>query len=109
MGYRAIMGSIVNPRVINMKLREIWAAIDELKALQEQPEATETETASVETEAQEVVINEVLADAEPFDWKTSESASALKEYAFSEFNLTIKGNKKAETVRLEIAEYLETL
>lgn len=106
MGYKAIQCSFINARVINARLIAIWEALEELKALTGQLPDSENETVSVETEAQEVVINE--AQESGFDWQGSDNVEALKAFAREKYGLNIR-KFKIESVRAEIASFIETL
>ena len=101
---------------INAKLRYLFGAVAEILTRLEalEPQAVET-VADTPVEVVAPVAEAVTVDesqvidgntSKPFDWKTSDDAGALKQFAADEFDLEIKGNKKADTVRAEIAEYL---
>jgi len=95
---------------VNNRLRELHERIDALEARigDETPEihapVLETVTTSPETVTTNTAETVVV---DPFDWKTSEDVAALKAFAFTDLGLTIKGNKKADTVRAEIEGFLQ--
>ncbi len=80
---------------LNRKMLEV---INEVNALREEID---------ELKAHEVFTGETQTENAGFDWEASDDAQALKEFAMEEYGLEIKGNKKADTVRKEIAEFLE--
>ena len=110
--FKRIMPGLFNVMTVNRKLREIWDAIEEIRDVvyegREIPESADvSEKVIVEPETEVATVD--AATEQPFDWKTSDDSSALKEFALSEFNLEIKGNKKADTVRNEIYNHLESM
>ena len=110
--FKPITAGLFGVATINRKLREIWAAIDELRSLagvvSEQAESVTKDSAETVIEIAADVAKEVVEEAieDAFDWKTTEDAAALKEWALDEHGLEIKGNKKADTIRKEILGFL---
>lgn len=105
MGFTALTSGMFSVMAINRKLREIWVAIEAIEAHVGMAEAETTdESTKVVAEPQEVA---ETASEPVFDWKTSDDVSSLKEFAMEKLGLEIKGNKKADTVRNEIYNFLE--
>lgn len=105
--YKAIRAGMFGALSVNVRMREIWDAINEIRAAIGIKEAAK-ETVTVDS-AETVV--ETVADEpaeEQFDWKTSDDAAALKAFAREKFGLEIRGNKRADTVREEIEGFLST-
>lgn len=109
MRFKAIMqgnfGAIsVNNRLrgLHERIEALESAVDALTGKKEpvvHDEPTETAN-SAET---------VVLENEPFfDWQLCDDVQDLKDYALLELGLTIRGNKKADTVRAEIKGFLET-
>lgn len=99
--FKPLMSGMFNAVAVNRKLRQIWAAIDEIKEFQEPEQAVEVSTEAPETvseDSAETVVQEV--DLEEFD------SNALKAWAWDTHALKITGNKKADTIRAEIKEFL---
>ena len=102
--------SIKNIIPLNARFRALFAAVNELTARIDALEGNsgqhapleETETVSADADLQEP------AELEPaFDWNTSNSQADLKAFALAQYGLTIKGNKKPETIRAELAAHIE--
>lgn len=90
----------------NKKMIEI---VDQVNKLTQIIESNESPSKANETDKQEMAVEVTVSvpeDPAVFDWRTSEDVAALKEYAKESFDLEIKGNKKADTVREEIREFL---
>ena len=104
--FRALMPSMFNARVITMCFREVWEALKSIEARLDVLDGGNV-AESVATEPV-VEVEPVIVEPEEkaFDWKTSEDAKAMKDFALSEFGLGIKGNKKAATIRKEIEGFL---
>jgi hypothetical protein len=84
--FKALSSGMFGPVVVNRRLREVWEEIDALKALIENFKGGAT--------------------SEPFNWKTSEDAAALTQYALDAFGVKTK-KQKAETIRAEIQALAE--
>ena len=109
--FKALLPGMFNVIGVNRKLREIWAAIDEIREyVYENKPMSEAEPVAESVATEPVAETETVVDEpdEPtFSWQTSEDVVSLKEFALLELGLTIKGNKKPETIRKEIEGFLE--
>lgn len=105
--FKPLTTGLFNPMAVNRKLREIWEAIEQLQevnGLKEAEPVQDTDTFTVD--GGETI--EIEAKPVEWDWRTTDDANALKEWALSEHGLEIKGNKKADTIRKEIEGFLST-
>ena len=113
MKFRAIMQGNFGAISVNNRFRELYERIDALEA-RIGTETPEIHAAIVEpedtatTNTADTVTLEDQEDERDFNWRECEDATDLKEFALLEFGLSIKGNKKADTVRAEIKGFLET-
>lgn len=98
--YTPLTSGLFGPVAVNRKLKQLWDEIDTLKAvIAEMSERKEIEHVELNPEEQ---------TEEEFNWRTSQNATALKDFAFESLGVTIKGNKKPETIRDEIKEFIES-
>ena len=111
--FKAIMSGMFNAITVNRRLKDVSAALNELNSRIDalggiEPAAvTSDESAKVAEAPVAAESTDTLQEEPTFDWQTSDDVVALKEFALERFKLEIKGNKKADTVRKEIAAYLE--
>lgn len=98
--FKPILMGNFGPVAVSRRLREIHKRIDELEEMLSGKAVNET------VDSAETVILEDSKEEESFDWKTCDDAQALKAYALEKHGLSIKGNKKAETVREEIEAFI---
>ena len=105
--------NLANLIPINARLRYLFESVAELKSRLDALEGvkpaavTSDESAKVVEAPVAAESTDTLQEEPAFDWQTSDDVVALKEFALERFKLEIKGNKKADTVRKEIAAYLE--
>lgn len=92
---------------VNRKLRELWTAIEEIRAHIGMTDGEAETVAEAPVTVTETVAEQPKEEEPAFDWKTSDDVPALKAFALETFGLEIKGNKKAETVRSEIMGFIE--
>ena len=112
--FKAILHGMFGAITVTKRLRDVWDAIKaidaRLTALETADSAETVADEGTQTIAEPVVAEEPEPE-EPagFNWQTCDDAQDLKEFALTEFNLEIKGNKRADTIRNEIEGYLESL
>ena len=101
---------IINKSNLNKENKRLW---DHVNSLEER--IANLESAAVHCEAETVADEDTQAmiieeahktEDEKFDWVECEDAAKLKWYAKTFLKLEIKGNKKAETIKAEIADHL---
>jgi hypothetical protein len=101
---------VLNLSALNKANRRVWDYAVELeKRIAELENKSCCKVETIVGPESIVVIEteeEVITEDSPFDWAECEDAATLKAWAKEEHALEIKGNKKPETIKQEIADYL---
>lgn len=96
--------SLSNLIPINARFRALYEAVGELV---KRVSALEDGGATTSDESEQSFVEPPKESSTVGSWRDIEDAGLLKEYAFAEYGLEIKGNKKADTIIREIECFLE--